>query len=43
MKHVDVVDDYISERAEIQKKRGKGFVFTQGNYVVKTLIGSIGE
>jgi hypothetical protein len=42
MKHVAVVDDCRSERAEIQATRGVQFVFTFGNYVVvKTLIGSV--
>jgi hypothetical protein len=41
MRHVDVVDDYHSERTEIQAKRGIQFVFTFGNYVVKTLVGSV--
>lgn len=37
----DVVDDYRSERNEIKKARGHGFSFTFGDYVVKSLIGSI--
>jgi hypothetical protein len=38
---VDVVDDYESEKKEILKKQGKAFRFSFGDYVVKTLLGSI--
>jgi hypothetical protein len=30
---LDVVDDYLSEKAEIQRKRGRDFQFSFGNYV----------
>lgn len=30
--NLDVVDDYVSEREEIQKKKGKDFPFSFGNY-----------
>ena len=41
MENVDVVDDYRSELAEIQKKRGPNVKFSYGEYLVKALIGSI--
>jgi len=39
--HVDVVDDYISERKEVTKVQGRDFPFSRGDYVVKTLLGAI--
>jgi hypothetical protein len=39
--HLDVVDDYASELREIQRCQGIDFKFSQGDYVVKTLIGAI--
>ena len=41
MKNLDVVDDYRSEKNEVLKARGHNFSFTFGDYVVKSLIGSI--
>ena len=44
IKGVDVVDDYQSERAEVEKaQRSKGLPvkFTKGDYLVKALLGSI--
>jgi hypothetical protein len=41
MPHVDVVDDYVSERKEVQKAQGEKFLFTKGDYIVKILLGSI--
>ena len=41
LNNIDVVDDYRSEKDEVLKARGKGFSFTFGDYVVKSLIGSI--
>jgi hypothetical protein len=38
---LDVVDDYASERAEILKVQGRSYRFSFGDYVVKTLLGSI--
>lgn len=38
---LDVVDDYRSERNEIKKAKGNSFPFSFGDYVVKSLIGSI--
>lgn len=38
---IDVVDDYDSERKEIFKIQGPKFPFSFGDYVVKTLLGSI--
>lgn len=38
---LDVVDDYASERQEVLKAQGKDFKFSFGDYVVKTLLGSI--
>eukprot|EP00808_Paulinella_micropora_P016168 g61033.t1 len=37
----DVVDDYLTERKDILKVQGEAFKFSQGDYVVKTLLGSI--
>lgn len=39
--HVDVLDDYRSEKEEVRKARGRRFQFTYGDYVCKALIGSI--
>ena len=41
MKHVDVIDDYISERKEVVEAQGPDFTFTRGDYIVKILLGSI--
>lgn len=41
MINVDVVDDYKSERAEIQRIRGPNYPFTFGDYVVKALLGAV--
>ena len=38
---LDVVDDYNSEMAEVQKSRGAEFPFSFGDYIVKALLGSI--
>lgn len=38
---VDVVDDYHSEKMQIQKVQGSGFAFSFGDYIVKCLLGSI--
>jgi hypothetical protein len=38
---LDVVDDFRSERMQILKTRGTHFRFSFGDYVVKSLIGSI--
>lgn len=40
---LDVVDDYESELIEIRRKKGQDYSFTFGDYVVKTLIGSIDQ
>lgn len=39
--HLDVVDDYMSEKREIQAARGPQFAFSYGDYVVKLLLGTI--
>ena len=39
--NLDVVDDYVSEQAEVEKSRGKNFPFSFGDYIVKALLGSI--
>lgn len=39
--HVDVVASYEKEKAEILKKKGNGFAFSMGDYIVKSLIGAI--
>ena len=38
---LDVVDDYRNEKVEIQRAKGQGFPFSYGDYVVKSLIGSL--
>lgn len=38
---LDVLDDYRSERAEIQRTRGIHFPFSFGDYIVKALLGAI--
>lgn len=38
---LDVVDDYRSEKEEILKVQGRNFKFSFGDYVVKSLLGSI--
>ena len=38
---VDVIDDYPSEKKEIQRAQGRHFSFTFGEYVAKTLMGSV--
>ncbi len=38
---LDVCDDYRSEFTELRSKRGPQFPFSYGDYIVKTLIGSI--
>ena len=39
--NVDVMDDYRSERAEVQRARGPTFPFSFGDYIVKALLGAI--
>ena len=39
--NLDVVDDFRNERRQIQKVNGRNFRFSFGDYVVKSLIGSI--
>ena len=36
-----MIDDYNSERKEIRHKKGSKYRFSYGDYVVKSLIGSI--
>lgn len=38
---LDVVDDYSSELAEVKKVKGPSFPFTFGDYVTKSILGSI--
>lgn len=38
---LDVVDDFRNERKEVQRACGKDFHFTYGDYVVKSILGSI--
>ena len=38
---LDVVDDYKSEKNEVLRVQGRSFRFTFGDYVVKSLLGSI--
>lgn len=39
--NLDVVDDFRNERKEIRAVKGQSFPFSFGDYVVKSLIGSI--
>lgn len=39
--NVDVMDDYRAERAEIYRTRGGNFPFSFGDYIVKSLLGSV--
>ncbi len=39
--NLDVTDDYESEKNQIKKAKGKRFRFTFGDYVVKSIMGSI--
>jgi len=39
--NVDVMDDYRSERLEVQRTRGGNFPFSFGDYIVKSLLGAI--
>jgi hypothetical protein len=44
MDKLDVVDDFVSERAEVEeaaKKKGEKGYFSYGDYIVKALIGSV--
>ncbi len=43
MEHVDVVDDFRSELAQIRQKQGPNVKFSYGEYLVKALIGSIDQ
>jgi len=38
---LDVIDDFRNERLEIRRAKGASYPFTFGDYVVKSLIGSI--
>lgn len=38
---LDVVDDYRNERLEVLRAKGQRFPFSYGDYIVKTLIGSM--
>jgi hypothetical protein len=38
---VDVNDDYLSEKKEVQSAQGLNYAFSFGDYVVKTLLGAI--
>ena len=41
IENIDVVDDYISERAQVLMIQGNSFAFNTGDYVVKTLLGAV--
>jgi hypothetical protein len=41
VKHLDVVDDFRNEKAEVRKTKGPKYGFSYGDYVVKSMIGSI--
>jgi hypothetical protein len=38
---LDVIDDYRSERAQVMRHKGSSYRFTFGDYVVKSMVGSI--
>lgn len=40
-KHVDVIDDYISERKDIIAVQGKDFPYSHGDHIIKMLLGPI--
>jgi len=39
--HVDVIDDYLSERDQILAVQGKSFSYSHGDHIVKMLLGPI--
>ena len=39
--HLDVIDDYNSERKEVRRKNGSKYRFSYGDYVVKSMVGSV--
>ncbi|CAF1651012.1 unnamed protein product, partial [Didymodactylos carnosus] len=39
--NVDVLDDYRSERAEVQRVRGNNFSFSYGDYIAKAILGPV--
>ena len=41
VKNLDVVDDFRNEKIEVRKAKGSRFSFTYGDYVVKSMIGSL--
>jgi hypothetical protein len=41
IKNLDVIDDFRNERLEIKNIKGNNFQFSYGDYVVKSLIGSV--
>lgn len=41
LKNLDVVDDFRNERSEVRAVKGRSYPFSFGDYVVKSLIGSI--
>lgn len=40
-KHVDVVDDYLTEREQILKIQGQNFSYSHGDHILKMLLGPI--
>jgi hypothetical protein len=40
-KHVDVIDDYLSERKQILDVQGKNFSYSHGDHIIKMLLGPI--
>lgn len=40
-KHVDVIDDYLSERKQILDIQGKNFSYSHGDHILKMLLGPI--
>ncbi len=41
--NVDVLDDYHSERAQIQRVHGPTFPFSFGDYIAKAILGAVDQ
>ena len=39
--NLDVTDDYLTEKDQIQRVQGKDFSFSFGDYICKSMLGSI--
>ena len=43
MKHVDLLDDYETEKGKVMKQKGKYAQFTYGEYILKAMLGAIDD